>query len=42
MDFGVRNFLGPALSLSKGNYKNEEVKIENNTQFKEKPLLNKS
>ena len=31
LDFDIWNLLGPALSLSKGAYKNLEVKYEDNT-----------
>jgi len=31
LDFDIWNLLGPALSLSKGDYKNLEVKYEDNT-----------
>jgi len=30
-DFGILNLLGPALSLSKGDYKKLEVKYKDNT-----------
>jgi hypothetical protein len=40
-DFKIWNLLGPALSLSKGDYKNLEVENEDNTQFEERPLLGK-
>ena len=38
-DFEIWNFREPALTLSKGNYKNLEVKYEDNSQREETPIL---